>query len=184
MNLNSWLSQMAEDPAWAIAAIALMILFLTAGFIIGRQKAWLFAILPFLAAAAGLIAADYWTFSPKERVRDAIRQCVEAVKTNQKEELLKHLAPELAEQMKTKINWAFSFAEFTHAYANDVKLEENRFTSPPCIKATFFAGTKFTIRSGNALTDRYVCVMSVTFEEFEDGEWLISSFDQRSVSQM
>ncbi len=181
---TSCISQMIEEPAWCLTAIALTILFLTAGFWIGRQKSWLIAIPPLILAATGLIAADCWTFSPRERVRAAIEQCVEAVKTNQKEELLKHLAPELASKMETTVNWAFSLAEFTHAYANDVKLEVNAFTTPPCIKATFFAGAKFQIRSGTALMDRYTCVMSVTFEEFEDGEWLISSFEQRSLSQM
>lgn len=181
MILASFFADTIENPTVCLVILTLFAVFLIAGFLISRQKIWLLPVLPLLLAGAGLILADQWILSPKEKVQIAISQCVAAVKSNQKEELLKHVAPELLPKVRRQVDWAFSLADFQHAYANDVKLELNEFTAPPTIRATFFAGCRFKPRVGFAPTDRYACVMTLVFEESEDGQWLITSHEERSA---
>lgn len=179
--LANFFSNTIEEPFFALVFLGLTFLFFAAGFAISRQKIWLVPLLPLFLLGVGLILADRWYVSPKEKVQAAIDACVEAVKTNRKDEILEYFAPDLAAEVKPKLNWAFSLAEFQHAYAKDVKLEVNEFTSPPTIQATFFAGVRFKVRTGTAPRDRYVCVMSLTFEEFEDGEWLVTAHEEKSA---
>ena len=177
---NFW-RDTAEEPGMALIFLGLAGAFLITGFFISRKKTWLAFLLPILLCAGGLIGADYWIFSPKEKARLAIEECAAAVGANQKAALFPHIAPELASEVKAKIDWAFTQADFYHAYSNDIKLEMNEFTSPPSIQATFFAGVRFRAKSGIIPADRWNCVMTLTFEEFEDGNWLITDYETRPI---
>ncbi len=181
MLLANFLWNSVENPVFCLVLLGFSFAFVLAGYVISRAKMWLLPILPIILVAGGLILTDYLILSPKERVMKVIQVCVTAVEQNQKSELLKYIAPELKLEVEQKINWAFSLAEFTHAYANDVKLIENQFTTPPTIRATFFAGVHFDTRTGIAYTDRYACIMTLVFEEYEPGEWLITAYEERNV---
>lgn len=171
---NDWI----ENPTPVYIIAGLTAAFLAAGFLISRRKAWLLALIPTVLTAAAFGWADYVIISPREKVRAAIDACVLAVEKNEKAELMRYVAPELRKKVQTQVDWVFSLAEFTDAYANSVKLEVNDFTTPPTIRATFFAGVRFNPRKGYAPMDRYACIMTLVFEEF-DGEWLITSHEER-----
>ncbi|MDO4630147.1 MAG: hypothetical protein Q4C70_13290 [Planctomycetia bacterium] len=179
--ITNFMANSVENPTFSLILLGFTLVFVLAGYLISHAKMWLVPILPILLMAGGLILADYLIFSPKERVMTVIQECIVAVERNQKAELMTHVAPELKSDVEQKINWAFSLAEFEHAYANDVKLTENEFTTPPTIRATFFAGVRFKVRSGMAYTDRYACIMTLDFEEFRPGEWLITAHEERNV---
>lgn len=180
MNWNDLLKNTVDEPGTALLIFAALGLFLFAGFWISRRKIWLLPLLPLILCAGALLLADYWILSPREKVRCAIDECATAIETNQKSLLLDHLSPELAKQVKRTADQIFSMLEFSHASTNNVKLEENEFTSPPSIRAVLLVGVRFKSKGATIPAERWTGALTLTFEEFE-GTWLIVDYETRPI---
>jgi len=174
---------MIEEPLFAVVILGLTFAFFIAGFCISRAKAWLIPAIPTLLFAVGLLVADWLVLSPKERVQLAVADCVVAFQENQVDRLTTHIAPNLVSILKWDLTGIFEVLEFTKAFANDLKLTYDAQGTPPTVKARFIAGAHFHARKGNVNLplERYVTRLEVTFQEFEPGQWLIVSVEEKPI---
>lgn len=173
---------MIEEPTTAVVVLGLTFAFFIAGFAISRAKAWLWPALGTLLCIGGLLLADWLVLTPRERVKIAVDECVEAFQENQSEKLVKNLSPELRTALKWDLTGVFDVLEFTKAFAKDVKITYDPKAAPPVVKARMIAGAHFQARNKTSLPlEKYVTRLEVTFREFAPGEWLIVEVDEKPL---
>ena len=173
---------MIEEPTTAVVVLSLTLAFFLAGFAISRAKAWLWPALVTLLCIGGLLLADWLVLTPRERVKIAVDECVQAFQENRSELLVKNLSPELKTVLKWDLTGVFDVLEFTKAFAKDVKIEYDPQAAPPKVTARMIAGAHFQARNKTSLPlERYVTRLEVTFREFDPGQWLIVDVEEKPL---
>ncbi|MBR0192385.1 MAG: hypothetical protein IJQ31_10000 [Thermoguttaceae bacterium] len=173
---------MIEEPTTAVVILSLTLAFFLAGFAISRAKAWLWPALVTLLCIGGLLLADWLVLTPRERVKIAVDECVQAFQENRSELLVKNLSPELKTVLKWDLTGVFDVLEFTKAFAKDVKIEYDPKGAPPKVTARMIAGAHFQARNKTSLPlERYVTRLEVTFHEFDRGQWLIVNVEEKPL---